>query len=97
MDRIDQLLERLLRIESQLNESSSPWMTVVQAGCYLKLSERSVRRYLSTGRLKSYTLPGGGVRLLRRDLDSFALFKKAYEKLSRQQRQRVHALQARDQ
>jgi excisionase family DNA binding protein len=45
------------------------WLTISQAGAYLKVGRATLYRWVSQGRLRSYGLDGGGRRFKREDLD----------------------------
>lgn len=92
MDKIDKILDNLKRIETIALDARSPWMTVIEAAKYIKLSERTLRRWLATGILKTYRLPAGGHRILRRDLDGIIMYGKQYSKLVSQQKRMVNEL-----
>lgn len=81
MDKLDKIIDHLSRIEKIAFDVQSPWLTVTAAAAYIKLSERTLRRWIATGILKSYRMPGGGHRILRKDLDSITMFGKPYKKL----------------
>jgi excisionase family DNA binding protein len=48
-------------------DPSSPWMTVRDAGTYVKRSPRFVRREIRAGRLKAARIGGRGEVLTRRE------------------------------
>ena len=92
MDKLDKIIDNLNRIERIAFDVRSPWFTIREATKHIKLSERTLRRWIATGILKSYRMPGGGHRILRRDLDSITMFGKQYKKLVSQQKKRVNEL-----
>jgi excisionase family DNA binding protein len=69
---------------------SSPWLSVKTGAVYLGYSERHLRRIISTGKLKSYKIPTGGIRIHRSDLDAFIMFKKPFNKLTRPQKELIN-------
>lgn len=81
MDKLDKIIDSLIRIERMSFDARSPWFTVASAATYIKLSERTLRRWIASGILKTYRLPAGGHRILRKDLDSITMFGKPYKKL----------------
>ena len=89
MDSLDAVIECLNRIESRQIKNNSPWFDVSNASEYLKVSDRSIRRYISKGKIKSYQTPTGGVRLHQSDLDSFVMYGKPYKKLTRPQKESI--------
>lgn len=96
MDRLDIIVENLNRIEKIAIGASSPWFTIKEASQYIKSSERTIRRWIATGILKSYKIPGGGRRILRRDLDSITMYGKLFNKLISDQKRTINEL-AKDQ
>lgn len=90
MDRIDQILNSLLSIENRLIQHTSRWMTVEETASYLKLSARTVRRYLKDGIIPHHQLVTGTIRIERKDLDSLVIFGRAYRRLTRQQRKVIN-------
>lgn len=90
MDRIDQILNSLSSIESKLMLRTSRWLTVNETANYLKLSTRSIRRYLKDGIIPQHQLPTGTIRIERRDLDCLVFFGAPYRCLNRQQRKVVN-------
>ena len=89
MDRIDQILNSLSSIESKLIQRTSRWMTVNEAASYLKLSTRSIRRYLNMGTIPQHRLTTGTIRIERKDLDSMVIYGCPYRRLTRQQRKTI--------
>lgn len=92
MDKLEIIVNQLSRIERIAYDVRSPWFTVSEAANYIKLSERTLRRWISSGTLKTHRLPGGGHRVLRKDLDSITMFGKHYSKLVSQQKRMVNEL-----
>ena len=92
MDNLDSIRIQLSRIEKIAYNANSPWFSIDEAARHIKLSERTLRRWIATGILKSYRLPAGGHRILRRDLDSVTMFGKHYNKLVSQQKRVVNEL-----
>ena len=90
MDHIDQILNSLTSIEAHLARRMSRWLTVNETADYLKLSPRSIRRYLQSGIIQQHQLPTGTIRIERRDLDCLVLFGVPYRRLNRQQRKVVN-------
>jgi len=90
MDDLNTVIESLQRIESRQIKDNSPWFDVGTAAGYLKVSDRSIRRYISNGKIKSYQTPTGGVRFHRFDLDSFVMYGKPYKKLTRPQKETIN-------
>jgi excisionase family DNA binding protein len=72
-----QAIERIVdeRVAARLAErehasGSTPWLTVAEAGERLRVSERTIERWLERGRVRSSTI--GRRRLLHRDdLDAY--------------------------
>ena len=89
MDRIDLILNSLVSFESQLARKMSRWMTVNETADYLKLSPRSIRRYLQDGIIPQHQLPTGTIRIERRDLDCLVMFGVPYRRLNHKQRKAV--------
>lgn len=96
MDKLDRIIDNLNRIEKIAFDIRSPWLTVKEAATYIKSSDRTLRRMIASGTLKSYRLPEGGHRILRRDIDSITLFGKPFNKLISQQKKVVNEI-AKDQ
>lgn len=48
----------------------SEWLTVAQAAEHVKVSTRTVERYISAGRLTAYTLESGRIRVKETDVDA---------------------------
>lgn len=92
MDRLDKIIDHLNRIEKNTFDVQSPWLTVGGAATYIKLSVRTLQRWIASGTLKTHRLPGGGHRVLRKDLDSITMFGKHYSKLVSQQKRMVNEL-----
>ncbi len=90
MHRIDQILNSLSSIESKLIRKTSRWLTVEEAADYLKLSPRSIRRYLNKTNIPLNKLPSGTIRIEKKDLDSLVIFGISYRRLNRQQRKVVN-------
>ena len=86
---MNEILEYLKRIESRQIGEISPWYSVNGAADYLKVSDRSLRRYIKAGQIKSYKTPTQGVRLHRSDLESFIMFGKPFNKLTRPQKESI--------
>lgn len=89
MDRIDQILNSLSSIESKLMQRTSRWMTVGETADYLKLSTRSIRRYLEKGIIPQHQLATGTIRIERKDLDSLVIYGCPYRRLTKQQRKTI--------
>lgn len=92
MDKLDKIIDSLIRIERMSFDARSPWFTVASAATYIKLSERTLRRWIASGILKTYRLPAGGHRVLRKDLDGIVMYGKQYNKLISQQKRMVNEL-----
>ncbi len=92
MEKIDQIIIQLNRIERIAFEVRSPWLTIKEAAAYIKSSDRTLRRWIDTDILKSYKMPEGGRRILRRDIDSITIYGKPYNKLISTQKQKVNEL-----
>lgn len=45
-------------------------LTSTEAGKILSVSDETIRRYVSTGKLEGFTLPGGYYRVYRDSLDA---------------------------
>lgn len=71
-------------------QRTSRWLTVNETADYLKLSTRSIRRYLKDGIIPQHQLPTGTIRIERRDLDCLVLFGVPYRRLTSQQRKVVN-------
>lgn len=57
-------------LENRTEEASSPWLSVREAAAYVRASERTIERLVTSNRIPSTTL--GRRRLLHRnDLDNF--------------------------
>lgn len=93
MDRLDQILHTLSSIESLLSSKTTRWMTVNEAADYLKLSARSIRRYLDKNLIPQHQLSTGTIRIERKDLDSLVIYGCPYRRLSRQQKKSIMAEQ----
>lgn len=91
-EKLDIIINKLNRIEKITFGAGSPWFTIKEAAAYVKSSDRTLRRWIDKGILKSYKMPKGGHRLLRRDLDSITLFGKQYNKLISTQKRIVNEL-----
>ena len=89
MNRIDQILNSLSSIESKLMQRTSRWMTINEAASYLKLSTRSIRRYLNRGLIPQHRLTTGTIRIERKDLDSMVIYGCPYRRLTRHQRKTI--------
>ena len=74
------------RLLSAVNRRPSPWFTVKEAAEYLRSSERQIRRYIDENHLKANRLPTGSIRIHISDLDSFIMYGKKSDKLTRPQR-----------
>lgn len=61
---VDERVEQPLA-EGQQENGGSPWLSVVEAAGYLRVSERQVQRLVARGRVRSSTV--GRRRLLHRD------------------------------
>lgn len=92
MDNLDNIVDQLNRIERIAFDIRSPWLTIKEASHYIKSSERTFRRWIATGTLKSYRLPAGGHRILRKDIDSITMFGKPYSKLISYQKKMLNDL-----
>ena len=92
VEKLDNIINQLNRIEKNTFDIQSPWLTVTAATTYIKLSERTLRRWIASGILKTYRLPAGGHRILRRDLDGLIMYGKQYSKLVSQQKRMVNEL-----
>ncbi|TFB09325.1 DNA-binding protein [Candidatus Marinimicrobia bacterium MT.SAG.2] len=90
IDHIEQILISLLSIESKLIRKTSRWFTVEEAANYLKLSTRSIRRFINRGNIPQNKLPSGTIRIEKKDLDSLVIFGSAYRRLTLQQRKVVN-------
>ena len=93
MDRIDLILNSLESLESHLARKMSRWLTVNETAEYLKLSPRSIRRYLQDGIIPQHQLPTGTIRIERRDLDCLVLFGIPYRRLTNQQKKSINETQ----
>ena len=93
MDRIDLILNSLESLESHLARKMSRWLTVNETADYLKLSPRSIRRYLQDGVIPQHKLPTGTIRIERRDLDCLVLFGIPYRRLTNQQKKSINETQ----
>ena len=74
------------RLLSAVNRRPSPWFTVRESSVYLRSSERQIRRYIDDNHLKANRLPTGSIRVHIADLDSFIMYGKKSDKLTRPQR-----------
>ena len=74
------------RLLSRVNRRPSPWFTVKEAAEYLRSSERQIRRYIDDNHLKANRLPTGSIRVHISDIDSFIMYGKKSDKLTRSQR-----------
>ena len=74
------------RLLSAVNRRPSPWFTVKEAAVYLRSSERQIRRYINDRHLKANRLPTGSIRVHIADIDSFIMYGKKSDKLTRPQR-----------
>lgn len=92
VEKLDNIINQLNRIERIAFDVRSPWLTVNEATKYIKLSERTLRRWIANGILKSYRMPKGGRRILRRDLDSITMYGKPYNKLISQDKRTINEL-----
>lgn len=92
MDKLDKIIDNLNRIEKIAFDIRSPWLTINEATKHIKSSERTLRRWIAAGNLKSYRLPAGGHRILRRDLDSITMYGKQYSKLVSHQKRMLKEL-----
>ena len=90
MDRIDLILNSITSLESHVARKMSRWLTVNETADYLKLSPRSIRRYLQDGIIPQHQLPTGTIRIERRDLDCLVLFGVPDSRLNPQQRKVVN-------
>ena len=72
---------------------TSRWLTVEEAADYLKLSPRSIRRYLNKTNIPLNKLPSGTIRIEKKDLDSLVLFGCPYRKLTHPQRKVISSEQ----
>ena len=86
LDRLDQILHTLSSIESLLYKKTTRWMTINEAADYLKLSTRSIRRYLDKGLIPQHQISTGTIRIERNDLDSLVIYGCSFRKLTRPQR-----------
>lgn len=93
MDRLDQILNSLSSIELLLFRKTSRWLTVNEAADYLKLSTRSIRRYLDKGLIPQHQISTGTIRIEKKDLDSLVLFGCPYRKLTHPQRKVISSEQ----
>lgn len=89
MDKIDQILNKVDQIIELNMKNSSPWCTVKETAAYLKMSNRSIRRYITNGLIKIYKLPTGGVRIRKADIDSLVMYGKPFKKLTTTQRKQI--------
>ena len=78
------------RLLSAVNRRPSPWYTTKQAAVYLQCSERQIRRYIDDNHLKANRLPTGSIRVHIADIDSFIMFGKNSNKLTRPQRVNIN-------
>ena len=90
MDRIDLILNSLASLESYVARKMSRWLTVNETADYLKLSPRSIRRYLQDGVIPKYKLPTGTIRIERRDLDCLVLYGIPFRRLTNQQKKKLN-------
>ena len=74
------------RLLSAVNRRPSLWYTAKQAAVYLQCSERQIRRYIDDNHLKANRLPTGSIRIHIADIDSFIMYGKKSDKLTRPQR-----------
>ena len=78
------------RLLSAVNRRPSPWFTVKESSEYLRSSERQIRRYIDDKHLKANRLPTGSIRVHIADLDSFIMYGKNSNKLTRPQRVNIN-------
>ena len=90
MDRIDLILNSLASLESHVARKMSRWLTVNETADYLKLSPRSIRRYLQSGIIPQHQLPTGTIRIERRDLDCLVLYGIPFRRLTNQQKKKLN-------
>jgi len=90
MDRIDQILERLVSIESLLLKQENRWLTISETAVFLQKSERTVRRYLDRGLLSRHGFQGT-IRIDKKDLNALMVFGKPWKKLITRQREQLRA------
>jgi excisionase family DNA binding protein len=51
-------------------DTPTPLLTLTEAAAYLKLSPRTLRRYVKDGKATARRLPGGDLRFRVEDLDA---------------------------
>ena len=78
------------RLLSAVNRRPSPWYTTKQVAAYLQCSERQIRRYIDHSHLKANRLPTGSIRVHIADIDSFIMYGKKSDKLTRPQRVNIN-------
>lgn len=55
-----------------MNPMGGPFMTVDDAAAYLRVSTKTIRRWIADGRLTLYKLDGGWLRLKIAEVDGLA-------------------------
>ena len=70
-------------------------MTVAGVAQRLRISQRQVRRLISQQKIKVFRRDGIGVRIHRSDCDAFLVYGKAFEKLTRPQKEYIREVNCR--
>jgi excisionase family DNA binding protein len=81
------ILDEIRRLYENGHTSWSPWMTKAKASSYCGLSEKTLSRWISQGRLKSYRPAAGCILVKREELD--AVIRSAAGKRSTRGRKKV--------
>lgn len=89
---IRQVNDKLDRLEALITRNQSPWRTVPEVAKQLGITDRTVRRYYKSGKLKSHKTPSGSIRLNQNDVDAWMMFGRSYRKLTRPQKDQLREL-----
>jgi len=70
------------------------WLTLREVAGYIRVSPRTVQRYISGHGLKAHRMPTGSIRIRQIDVDSWIIYSKSFSKLTRPQKEMI--FEARD-
>jgi len=86
---IEQIYDKLSRLEVLIVGNQTRWRTVSQAAEYIGVSRRTIQRYIKDSSLHSYVTPSGIIRINQNDIDAWVMFGRAFKKLTRPQKEQL--------
>ena len=73
MSDLEEVIERLERIEKQTLKKITPFLNIKEAANYARQSTSTIRRWINSGSLVARRVNGGRLIIHRRDVDALLI------------------------